>query len=195
MKRTNDEFRAEIFNRSDKIIKKRKKIKKIALYCVPFFLCAVISVYVIMIVGGMHKGANMESIMDNSSLRDEIAADKDGADNTLPEAELSGNSGQNTGSITHVVSSITIENCKTGITTHIPDQSVALDMECLIAGITEKAEKGEKTEEADYNITLHCSAGESVTYSIAGNSLIYEDEVYKISYSNLQKILEIIENH
>lgn len=194
MKRTNDEFRAEIFSRSDKIIKKRKKIKRIALCCAPLFLCAVISVYIIMLSGGMKNVANMESLKDNSASRDENVMDFDGA---APEAELSGNSNsdKNTGSITHVISSITIENCKTGITTHISDQSVALDMECLIAGITEKAESAEKTVEADYNITLHCSAGESSTYSIAGNTLIYEDKLYKISYAELKKLLDIIENH
>ena len=62
MRRNNEEFKAEIFSRSEKIIAKRKRVKQIVVCCVPLVLCVFLTTYVYF----SNNGVKAESAFDGA---------------------------------------------------------------------------------------------------------------------------------
>lgn len=198
MKRTNEEFKAEVFSRSDRIIKRRKKINRVVMCCVPVLLCSFIGIYALSMNGGIkannerYDGASVGELdFENNFSKEEDICDVPEA--TAPENEdgketyFAGVTGNTLDAV-----AVTVQNADNGISFHINDKGVANRLNDLLEKVVETASLCEKTESARYSITVHFSDNTSQNYSIAGNALICKNGVYLMDSASYDSIMNII---
>ncbi len=199
MKRTTEEFKAEIFSRSEKIINKRKRINKIALCISPLVLCAVLSVYIIGISGNFGVKAENGSLRgdwDKGMLKNEAAMDSDepGANlGGIEDAILDGAETFFSGSTAPVAEAIEIENLKDGTISYQRNVTAADKIHSLIETVIENGQICDCDTPLDYEITVFYSDNTSRVYGICENTLITEDKVYFIDSGIYDSFLFIID--
>ncbi|MBR4071901.1 MAG: hypothetical protein IKK26_05045 [Clostridia bacterium] len=196
MKRTNEEFKAEIFARSDKIIKRRKRINRVVMCCVPVLLCSFIGITALTMNGGIKannerldgSSDGMFDVNNNFSIFEEC-------DTAAPEAvpELGGiKENGYSGSTSQGPVAVTVESSENEIVSHINDAVLASELDKLINEVVDGAIPCQKTTAGQYNISIHFGNNTVKNYSIAGNALICEEEIYYIDAALYDSILHII---
>ncbi len=196
MRRTNEEFKAEILSRSDKIIKKRKRAKRIVMCCVPLLLCSFIGIYALAL-GGVTKGSSerldggigniLDVNNDNSFSKEDAAApevsvEMDGADETLMAGDTT-----MAGAV-----AVTVQSIEKGISSHVNDKNAAVKLYELISNVVEEKAFCEKSAQVEYAVTIHFENNTIKSYSIAGNALICGNEIYLIDNTWYDSILQLV---
>ncbi len=198
MKRTHEEFKAEVFERSDKIIKRRKKVKRVVMCCVPVLLCSFIGIGVLSMNGGIkannerYDGASVGNLdFDNNFSKEEDAYGNPEA--TAPEVEDGEETSAAgvTGTSLKVVA-VTVQDGDNGVSSHLRDENTAKRLDALLEKVVQTANLCEKTQSARYSITVHFSDNTSKNYSIAGYALICKDGIYLMDSASYDSIMQII---
>lgn len=196
MKRTYDEFKAEVFSRSDKIIAKRKRAKRIVMCCVPLVLCAA----VITMAYFSGNGFNVKNEADGAL--NGIFDEENRSDAFVPEASVGSTSdnsiaedGSETTSAETVLPvpvAVTVSNCKNGTTSYERNSQKA----ALVVRVIEKAMAQAPEEEikspAEYNVTISYSDNTNESFGISEGAIRYKDTVYIISSADYDSILSAI---
>lgn len=206
MKRTNEEFKAEVFSRSDKIIQRRKKIKRVAMCCVPVLLCSFIGIYAISM--GLGRGVKAENSANDGAIgnpnfdynysveEEENEYGTPAAPGAVPEASDKGeNRGEGilSGATTSVKAvAVTVQSAKSGVSSHINDENTAQRLHKLINRVVENAAVCQKNADMEYSVSIHFSDNTVTNCSIAGNALICKDGIYLIDAASYDSILQII---
>ena len=198
MKRTNEEFKAEIFSRSDKIIKRRKKIKRIVMCCVPLLLCSFIGIYVISMGAGIKGESNRDDgsfIADNNfSIYDDEEAC--GTPEAVPEASDKGeNRGDGYGGIITTSSeavAVMVQKVSAGESSYVKNENTAKRLNDLIQRAIDNSVPYEKSSAFEYSISIYFSDDSIITYSIADHIIRTKDGIYKIDNATYDSILQEI---
>jgi len=194
MKRTYDEFKAEVFSRSDKIIAKRKRAKRVIMCCVPLVLCVV----VITIAYFSGNGFNVKNEADgmiggvfDEENRSEAMAPEASVGSTNDNSTV-GDGSETTSAETVMPVAVTVNDCKNGNTTCERNAQKAALVARVIEKAMEQAPEGEIKISMEYNVTVSYSDNTNESFGIAEGVITYKGTAYSISRADYDSILSAV---
>lgn len=195
MRRNNEEFKAEIFSRSEKIIAKRKRVKQIVVCCVPLVLCVFLTTYVYF----SNNGVKAESAFDGAeNIFDGFSQENNRGDMENIEEGSIGSVADKvetsaSGTTAPAPVSITVTDCESGVTSHMQNAEMAKKAEKIIEDVIAKSQKGEKRAASDYNLTVSYSDNSHRSCIVSENMLICDGSVYVMQSADYDNLLSLID--